>query len=200
MSNKASKLTKHYCESFISAASVGATSHCEFLASQPEFSETYVDKKRGHIIKYIALSGNQFILSKSIDNSLNLDDNSDFLNLVLSAVSSGNLNCVKIVVDNIDKLRGNSKRHYQYGIDFALRKSGELGYIEIFDYLLTIGAKPNQWHVLRWTADKGPDITYNRLLETNKLPSTINRKDLIELCERKFLTNDWEYIDLSILK
>lgn len=194
MKNK--NLTNHYCESYIAAANIGAIKHCKFLSSQPEFSDTYISKKHGHIIQYIALSGNHTLLEESFKNSSDLRE-IRFLDIVNNSARSSDLKSVKIVLDNRDRFKDNDQRNYQYNINFALRYAGELGHLAVFNHLLSVGAESNQWHVLRWVSDKGPKNTYERLLQANKLPLSTKRKFLIQLCENQSKLNNWDCVDLS---
>lgn len=201
---KSNQLTKHYCEAYMDAALIGAKSHCKFLSSQPEFSETYFHKKRGHIIEYIALAGNHKLLGESFKNSPDSSFKNpsnvtglSFLELIVDAAKSGDLKSVKIVLDNLDRFEDKDTRNYKYNIDCALRYAGELGHLDVFNHLLTIGANPRQWHVIRWTADKGPKNTYERLLQVNKLPLSTKRRDLINICESEAKKLNYEFIDLS---
>jgi hypothetical protein len=195
---KFNNLTHHYCEAFIDAAVIGAYNHCDFLSSQQEFCDTYISKKRGHIINYIALIGNHSLLEESFKNSKDLSE-TRFLDIIINAAQSGDIKSLRIVLDNFNRFKDNDRINYNYNIDCALRYAGAFGHLDVFNYLLSIGAKPNQWHVIRFTAGKGPNNTYDRLLQVNNLPPSTKRKSLINLCESESNKGNFNFIDLSNL-
>jgi len=204
MAKKANKqLTELYCNTYIDAAFLGDYKLCKHLSRSRYFDRGYVRKQQGHhILESAARIGDDetfltgFAEAISSGNMLGLD----LLNTVIAAAHSGNMKIIEAVNESVDKF--GDYKDVQYNYNCALREASERGHAKAVDFFISKGAKPNDWHVLRWSAADAPGNTYRKILRACDLDPKSSRKIVIEFCHELFEQKpaDWSTIDINKLK
>ncbi len=194
MKQNPNKLTKYYTKALLDAYNAGAREQWELLRERPEINWTYCHLG-DHIINSCTLAGDAKSLLKILEQNESLPEG-EFLQSICNAASSG-IECVKILVENIDKFGGKDE-DYIYNITSGLRWAAETNEFDTFDYLLSLGAVPNDWWVVYHTSKKSNKEMYKKLMiDTLKLKKLPNRKFVQSVCMRE--GHDWKPIDISLL-
>lgn len=174
-----------------------AKEHYNFLKERPEIDWSYIEGGRSQMFSCCLIMGDLEYSQKSLDVIGPCED-SDFLSTVCDAARGGNALCVKLVVDNRNKL-GSNKGSFQYNINSALRAAGLDSHEDSYDYLVSKGADPKSWHSVYWVAKKGNKSMYKKLMfEYLGFSNIPNRKKVQEFCMREDIKYD--AIDIDELK
>jgi hypothetical protein len=185
----------YHTKALIDALNNDATEIIDLLIDKPDIDWTYRDKNF-HILIYIASHGPAAAVQKCLEQNYKFET-CGLLNSITNASVNGKLENVKLLIENRHRFNDNSDKEIQHTIDGALRHAGENNHFELFDYLLSLGANPNDWWVLYWTTQKAKKPMYEHLMKVAlKLPKSPSKKSVIELCEQK----KYKRIDIELLK